>query len=204
MPQREKCRTLNLTWGLFLICDLPLSLQTYWFVLFRQLRQAANTLWNNSLFLATLQTNRLLPMKNAAQRLRLSASKLEERIRFNQSSLSEAIEMLIGQAEAAQTFLRNKGPEQLTKVRIPFSFPTDLLPPSLIEIFKNSTREYYWIMNGFNCNNRNSLAARKSTWHAMMRIYCVVEWFDIDPCHCWWWKGGGSLLMLGWLIDCIS
>ena len=82
-------------------------------------------------------------MKNAAQRLRLSASKLEERIRFNQSSLSEAIEMLIGQAEAAQTFLRNKGPEQLTKVRIPFSFPTDLLPPSLIEIFKNSTREYY-------------------------------------------------------------
>ena len=55
-------------------------------------------------------------MKEAAQRLRKAAGNLEERVRFNQSSLSEAIEMLIGQAESAQTFLENKGPEQLSKV----------------------------------------------------------------------------------------
>lgn len=55
-------------------------------------------------------------MKEAAQRLRKAADNLEERVRFNQSSLSEAIEMLIGQAESAQTFLENKGPEQLSKV----------------------------------------------------------------------------------------
>jgi hypothetical protein len=57
-------------------------------------------------------------MKEAAQRLRKAAANLEERVRFNQSSLSEAIEMLIGQAESAQTFLENKGPEQLSKVYI--------------------------------------------------------------------------------------
>ena len=56
-------------------------------------------------------------MKAAAQRLRKAAANLEERIRFNQSSLPEAIEMLIGQAESAQIFLQNKGPEQLTKVQ---------------------------------------------------------------------------------------
>ena len=55
-------------------------------------------------------------MKAAATRLRKAAANLEERVRFNQSSLPEAIEMLIGQAESAQTFLQNKGPEQLTKV----------------------------------------------------------------------------------------
>ena len=55
-------------------------------------------------------------MKEAAQRLRKAAANLEERVRFNQSSLSDAIEMLIGQAESAQLFLENKGPEQLSKV----------------------------------------------------------------------------------------
>ena len=39
-------------------------------------------------------------MKEAAQRLRKAAANLEERVRFNQSSLSEAIEMLIGQVES--------------------------------------------------------------------------------------------------------
>ena len=66
--------------------------------------------------MSRLQKSELIPMKEAAQRLRKAAANLEERVRFNQSSLSDAIEMLIGQAESAQLFLENKGPEQLSKV----------------------------------------------------------------------------------------
>jgi prominin 1 len=80
---------------------------------------SANILWNNSLFLEALQTSHLLPMKAAAQRLRAAASALEQRVRFNQSSLPEAIEMLIEQADAAQKFLRSQGPQELTKVSSP-------------------------------------------------------------------------------------
>ncbi|EFX89151.1 hypothetical protein DAPPUDRAFT_95295 [Daphnia pulex] len=82
---------------------------------------AANTLWDNAIFLSRLQKSELIPMKEAAQRLRKAAANLEERVRFNQSSLSEAIEMLIGQAESAQTFLENKGPEQLSKLAVEFA-----------------------------------------------------------------------------------
>ena len=78
--------------------------------------QAAKILRENSGILSGLQNRRLAPMKAAAQRLRQSASNLEERVRFNQSSLSDAIEMLIGQTEKAQTFLQNNGPAELTKV----------------------------------------------------------------------------------------
>lgn len=88
---------------------------------------------DNAAELARLQTAYLVPMRASALRLRKAAANLEERVRFNQSSLAVAIEMLIGQAEAAQTFLQDKGPEQLTKVtlEVPFlpSLPSSL-PPS--------------------------------------------------------------------------
>lgn len=48
-----------------------------------------------------LEKSELIPMKEAAQRLRKAADNLEERVRFNQPSLSEAIEMLFGQAESS-------------------------------------------------------------------------------------------------------
>ena len=81
-------------------------------------RQAAKILRENSAYLSALQNRRLAPMKAAAQRLRSAASNLEERVRFNQSSLSDAIEMLIGQTEKAQTFLQNNGPGELTKANL--------------------------------------------------------------------------------------
>ncbi len=78
--------------------------------------QAANVLRDNAVELVRLQSAHLVPMRASALRLRKAAANLEERVRFNQSSLAVAIEMLIGQAEAAQVFLQDKGPEQLTKV----------------------------------------------------------------------------------------
>ena len=86
------------------------------FFRFILLSQAANSLRDNAAELARLQGAHLVPMRASATRLRKAAANLEERVRFNQSSLAVAIEMLIGQAEAAQIFLQDKGPEQLTKV----------------------------------------------------------------------------------------
>lgn len=78
--------------------------------------QAAQTLRDNAFVLTRLQSSQLTTMQAAARRLSRAAANLEERVRFNQSSLSEAIEMLIGQAESAQIFLQREGPAQLTKV----------------------------------------------------------------------------------------
>jgi len=51
------------------------------------------------------------PLRVSALRLLIAAFNLEERVRFIQSSLAVAREILIGQAEAA-----DKGHKQLTKV----------------------------------------------------------------------------------------
>lgn len=81
-------------------------------------RQAAIILWNNSLFVEALQASRLVQMQAAAKRLRTAASGLEKRIRFNQTTVADAIETLISQAELAQAFLRRQGPQELNKVCI--------------------------------------------------------------------------------------
>lgn len=100
--------------------------------------EAAKILRENSAFLGALQNRRLAPMKAAAQRLRSTASDLEERVRFNQSSLSDAIEMLIGQTEKAQTFLQNNGPSELTKLAVAFSQECE----RLIEDYVDRVRDH--------------------------------------------------------------
>lgn len=68
------------------------------------------------MYLRLHQEDHVTAMQNISERLEFTANQLQEHLRFNHSSLRNAIEHLLFEVEKAQKYLRNEGPTIVTKV----------------------------------------------------------------------------------------
>lgn len=68
------------------------------------------------MYLRLHQENHVKAMRNISELLESTANQLQEHLRFNHSSLRNAVEHLLLEVEQAQNYLDNEGPTIVTKV----------------------------------------------------------------------------------------
>lgn len=73
--------------------------------------------------LDNLHINLVSPMIKLSEKLSDNAKKLQEHIKFNHSSMAEAVQNLVKEVTAVEQFLNKKGPEYVQKVRSVTLFP---------------------------------------------------------------------------------
>lgn len=76
------------------------------------------SLINDVMYIESFQTNVVDKMVDLSKRLRVSTSALQEDLKFNHTSLRQAIHQLLREVDDAQDYLQNKGPEEVVKVNI--------------------------------------------------------------------------------------
>jgi prominin 1 len=74
------------------------------------------SLINDVMYIESFQTNVVDKMVDLSKRLRVSTNALQEDLKFNHTSLRQAIHQLLREVDDAQDYLQNKGPEEVVKV----------------------------------------------------------------------------------------
>lgn len=69
----------------------------------------------------------VMPMATLSEQLSANALMLQENIKFNHSSMADAIHDLVNEVTKAQQFLNKDGPEYVQYVRFIILFPTDII-----------------------------------------------------------------------------
>ncbi|XP_044016661.1 prominin-like protein isoform X2 [Aphidius gifuensis] len=80
-----------------------------------------NDLLKNAHDLEHYHNDLVIPMRLLSEQLSIRALKLEDNIKFNHSSMSEAIHSLIDEVQTAQKFLNEDGPEYVQLLAVKFS-----------------------------------------------------------------------------------
>lgn len=75
------------------------------------------SLINDVMYIESFQTNVVDKMVDLSKRLRVSTNALQEDLKFNHTSLRQAIHQLLREVDDAQDYLQNKGPEEVVKVK---------------------------------------------------------------------------------------
>lgn len=70
------------------------------------------------MYLKMHQAEQVTKMLDISQQLESTANQLQEHLRFNHSSLRNAVQHLLEEVEHAQTYLYTEGPTIVTKVSL--------------------------------------------------------------------------------------